>query len=231
MTTTSQPMRTRPPQPSPEPAGRPMTFGRPRRTRRTHRTVGLAALAAVPLALGLGIGAVVIHGYNSHLHASAAGGPGTGAADAGPDGAAGTEAAPNDHAPTGPDVGTQGLNPQLTRAITLARAAAAADNITIDIVSGYRSAATQQRLFEQAVAKYGSAAEASKWVLPPEKSHHVSGSAIDVGPYQAAMWLKKNGVKFGLCQAYANEYWHFEVLAPATGQKCPAPQTNAASGG
>ena len=135
------------------------------------------------------------------------------------------------HAPkdTGGLGTTEGLTPQLTRAITRAREAAAADGIErIGIISGARSAQTQQQLFDEAVAKYGSAAEASKWVLPPNKSAHVKGEAIDVNPYAAAQWLEKNGVKFGLCRRYANEYWHFEVLAPAKGQKCPALEANAA---
>jgi hypothetical protein len=31
----------------------------------------------------------------------------------------------------------------------------------------------------------------------------------------------RGGVRFGLCRRYANEWWHFERLAPAIGQRCP----------
>ncbi|MCI1262489.1 MAG: M15 family metallopeptidase [Tetrasphaera jenkinsii] len=220
---TSQPLRTRPVPP-------PMTFGAPKRQRTTRRGQGLAALVGVPLLLCTGLGAVVINGYHDALTARSA-------ADRPADAAAGTTAAgaqpdaPNTHAPTGPDVGMAGLNPALTRAMTRAREAATVDGVTINIVSGHRSPAAQQILFDQAIAKYGSPEAASQWVLPPDKSEHVTGGAVDVGPYAAAKWLSANGVKFGLCQRYANEYWHFEVLAPATGQKCPALEANAASGG
>ena len=39
---------------------------------------------------------------------------------------------------------------------------------------------SQKTLFAQAIRKYGSAAEASKWVAPPLVSHHPWGVAIDV---------------------------------------------------
>jgi hypothetical protein len=36
-----------------------------------------------------------------------------------------------------------------------------------------------------------------------------------------ALWLERNGWRFGLCRVYANEWWHFEgVIAP--GERCPA---------
>lgn len=203
---------------------RQSTHGAPRKQRERRRGWATAAAIGIPLLVMGGIGAAVINGYNDALAArEEAASPSTTAADA--------QAGPSDHAPTGPDVGTTGLDAQLTRAITRAREAAVAEGVTIDITSGARTAEQQQVLFDNAVAKYGSAAEASKWVLPPDKSNHVLGKAVDVGPYAAAVWLQKNGVKFGLCQAYANEYWHFEVLAPAKGQKCPAPVANAAAGG
>ncbi len=224
MTTTSQPMRVRPPESPARAPHPPLTFGRPRRSRQSNRTVAVVVSAALPIALGLGIGAVVIHGYHAHTK------PVVTRPTAGATADASAETGANDHAPTGPDVGTTGLNPQLSRAITRAREAAKADGVTIDIVSGYRTAATQQALFDQAVVKYGSAREATRWVLPPDKSEHVKGGAVDVGPYAATRWLKNNGVKFGLCQRYANEYWHFEVLAPAKDQPCPALEADASSG-
>ena len=199
MTTTSQPMRTRPTEDSARAPRPPLTFGRPRRSRQTNRTFAYTASAALPIALGVGIGAIVIHGYHAHTKTIATQSTVVTTRDASAE--TGT-----DHAPTGPDVGTEGLNAQLTRAITRARDAALADHVTIDIVSGYRTAATQQGLFDQAIRRYGSAKEATRWVLPPEKSEHVKGGAVDVGPYAAAQWLKANGAKFGLCKRYANEY-------------------------
>jgi len=109
----------------------------------------------------------------------------------------------------------------LSRALGKAQIGARAAGLDLQVTSGFRSASTQQRLYDQAVAKYGSAVKASRWVLPPAESAHVKGLAVDVGPRTAAAWLEKRGVRYGLCRRYVNEWWHFERLAPAIGQRCP----------
>ncbi len=132
----------------------------------------------------------------------------------------------DDHAPTGTGDVVH-LQPALKRALQRATTAAAADGVTITVTSGWRSKAHQEELFEQAIRRYGSAEAASHWVLPPSKSEHVRGAAIDVGPRAAAKWLEHNGVRYGLCRRYANEWWHFELLAAAKGSTCPALQAHA----
>jgi D-alanyl-D-alanine carboxypeptidase len=116
------------------------------------------------------------------------------------------------------------LDKQLMNRFKAAQAAAKKEGQTIYIASGFRSLARQKTLFVQAVRKYGSANEASKWVAPPLVSHHPWGIAIDVNyPDEpvGAGWLEINGSKFGLCRVFENEWWHFEpVIAP--GWKCPA---------
>jgi LAS superfamily LD-carboxypeptidase LdcB len=116
------------------------------------------------------------------------------------------------------------IDKQLIYRFKAAQAAAKKDGQAIYIASGYRSLAYQKGLFAKAVKKYGSEAEASKWVAPPLVSHHPWGIAIDVNyPDEplGAGWLEVNGSKFGLCRVYENEWWHFEpVIAP--GWKCPA---------
>jgi hypothetical protein len=116
------------------------------------------------------------------------------------------------------------IDKQLMNRFKAAQAAAKEDGQTIYIASGFRSLSRQTTLFAQAIKKYGTAAEASKWVLPPLVSHHPWGVAIDVNypddPVGAG-WLEINGSKFGLCRVFKNEWWHFEpVIAP--GWKCPA---------
>ncbi len=113
-----------------------------------------------------------------------------------------------------------GLSPKLRARLKKAIVAARADGITIQINSGRRSAAKQQRLFDEAIKKYGSAKAASRWVLPPEDSAHVQGKAVDIKPVAAMHWLDKNGYRFGICRRYDNELWHFEALT-APGTKCP----------
>jgi hypothetical protein len=58
-------------------------------------------------------------------------------------------------------------------------------------------------------------------------SKHVSGEAVDIGGPGADQWLIANGSRFGLCQIYANEPWHFELATDAMGN-CRALLPNAA---
>jgi zinc D-Ala-D-Ala carboxypeptidase len=95
------------------------------------------------------------------------------------------------------------------------------------ITSGWRSPAFQQRLLENAVQTYGSLAAARQYVQTPTMSKHVIGKAVDVGGAGADQWLIANGYRFGLCQIYANELWHFELATDAMGT-CPAVLPNAA---
>jgi len=116
------------------------------------------------------------------------------------------------------------LDKQLMNRFKAAQAAAKIDGQALYIASGFRTLSRQQTLFAQAVRRYGSVQEASKWVAPPLVSHHPWGVAIDVNyPDEpvGAGWLEVNGSKFGLCRIFENEWWHFEpVIAP--GWKCPA---------
>jgi len=121
-----------------------------------------------------------------------------------------------------------GLSAPLARSLEKAERAARAAGVTLTVTSGRRSRAEQQRLFDAAVRQYGSVAKARRWVLPPSESRHVTGEAVDIGPRSGARWLEVNGVKWGLCRRYVNEWWHFERLAPAIGQACPALEANAA---
>jgi hypothetical protein len=119
------------------------------------------------------------------------------------------------------------LVPQFKARYEAAKVAAKKKGYTLAITSGYRTLAQQKILYKRAVARHGSAAAASKWVLPPAKSNHPWGLAIDINygvggtkGKKAAAWLEKNGYKYGLCRRYENEWWHFEPLV-APGQPCP----------
>ncbi|BBX64751.1 D-alanyl-D-alanine carboxypeptidase [Mycobacterium saskatchewanense] len=119
------------------------------------------------------------------------------------------------------------LDPALLSAIQNAATAAGAQGITMTITSGWRSPALQQRLLDEAVRTYGSMAAARQYVQTPAASKHVVGEAVDVGGAGADQWLTANGPRFGLCRIYANEPWHFELVADAAGN-CPALLPNAA---
>ena len=114
-----------------------------------------------------------------------------------------------------------GLDRALVGALRRARADAAADGVAIRITSGRRTRDQQEQLLREAIAKYGSAEEAARWVATPATSPHVSGDAVDVGPSDAIAWLSAHGARYGLCQVYANEPWHYELRPEAVDQGCP----------
>lgn len=122
------------------------------------------------------------------------------------------------------DVGVPGvahLDPDLLAALRSAAFDADADGVGFVVNSGWRSSAYQERLLREAIAKYGSPAEASRWVATPGRSAHVSGDAVDIGPEGAAEWLAEHGAAHGLCRVYANEPWHFELSPVAPARGCP----------
>lgn len=112
------------------------------------------------------------------------------------------------------------LDPDLRDAVRAAARGAREDGIRMVVTSGWRSKERQQRLFDEAVAKYGSAEEALRYVSTPERSEHVTGDAVDIGPTDAAYWLSRYGAEYGLCQIFSNEIWHYE-LATTPGGQCP----------
>ena len=119
------------------------------------------------------------------------------------------------------------LDPALRIAVQQATTAAAADGVTMTITSGWRSPEFQQQLLDDAIATYGSFAAARQYVQTPERSRHVLGQAVDMGGVGADQWLIAYGPRFGLCQIYANELWHFELATDAAGN-CPPVLPNAA---
>jgi LAS superfamily LD-carboxypeptidase LdcB len=70
------------------------------------------------------------------------------------------------------------LDPDLLRALRQAARDAAEHQVEIVINSGWRSPEYQQRLFRQAVSKYGSKEKAARWVATADTSSHVSGHAV-----------------------------------------------------
>ncbi len=117
--------------------------------------------------------------------------------------------------------GVANLDADLLGALRRAASDAAGDGVEFSVDSGWRSPGYQQRLFREAVSKYGSKAEAARWVATPSTSAHVSGDAVDIGPSAAAAWLSAHGAEYGLCQIYSNEPWHYELRPEAGDGGCP----------
>ena len=117
--------------------------------------------------------------------------------------------------------GVAKLDPGLLGALRRAATVAAADGVGFYVDSGWRSPEYQEQLLREAISKYGSEQEAARWVAPPNKSAHVSGDAVDIGPSGAAGWLSEHGAEYGLCRIYGNEPWHFELRPAAIAHGCP----------
>jgi D-alanyl-D-alanine carboxypeptidase len=118
--------------------------------------------------------------------------------------------------------GVANLDRALLSALRQAATDAADDGVKFVVDSGWRSPEYQERLLREAVQKYGSEAEAARWVATPNTSAHVSGHAVDIGPSEAAAWLSAHGAAYGLCQIYGNEPWHYELRPEAIADGCPS---------
>lgn len=131
--------------------------------------------------------------------------------------------------PFADDPAITGLDSELRTAVQDAARAAEAAGVTFYVSSGWRSETDQQELFDEAVERYGSAEAARAQVLPPEDSAHVTGDAVDIGPTDAMSWMSQHGADYGLCQTYANEMWHYELLVERGGE-CPRQAADASAG-
>lgn len=59
-----------------------------------------------------------------------------------------------------------------------------------------------------------------------ETSAHVSGDAVDLGPLPTLDWIAQRGWRYGLCQIYGNESWHYELRPEAVTDGCPEMYTD-----
>ncbi|WP_246127655.1 M15 family metallopeptidase [Amycolatopsis rhizosphaerae] len=113
------------------------------------------------------------------------------------------------------------LDPDLLDALRRAARDARDDGVEFFVNSGWRSRDYQEHLRREAVSKYGSEREAARWVATVDTSAHVAGHAVDIGPSGARRWLSEHGARYGLCQIYRNEPWHYELRPEAIDGGCP----------
>ncbi|MFN8216483.1 MAG: transglycosylase SLT domain-containing protein [Solirubrobacterales bacterium] len=111
----------------------------------------------------------------------------------------------------------KGMRPDVAAAFDRMAAAAAADGVSLLVVSGFRSDAEQAALF--------AAHPDPKWVAPPGHSLHRCATELDLGPGSAYGWLAANAGRFGFEQRYSWEAWHYGFTAG------PAPCSPAGEGG
>ena len=104
---------------------------------------------------------------------------------------------------------SDGLDPRLAAAV---RDLLAASGGRIQVSSGARSTAEQARLWQDALAKYGSAEAADDWVAPPGHSMHERGLAVDLsGDLSLAVDLIDR-LGLPLWRPMQHEPWHFELV-------------------
>lgn len=113
-----------------------------------------------------------------------------------------------------------GLQPDVVTAWAAAQAKATAAGVQLCLNDGKRSRAQQEQTYADYVAQYGQAM-ADQYVLPPEKSAHVLGMAVDVQPFAGYTWLQNTNGSLGFCRTYDNEAWHFEYDPAFPTAGCP----------
>lgn len=121
-----------------------------------------------------------------------------------------------------------GLDPAMQNALAALLAEAPA-GLTIN--SAYRSPEVQAELWRNALERYGSEAEARRWVAPPGRSQHNHGRAVDLGfaDDAARTWAHENASRFGLHFPLDNENWHLEMVGARDGHSAPQAASHGAA--
>ena len=116
----------------------------------------------------------------------------------------------------------EGLRADVLTAWNELVAKAGSQGVEMCVNDGKRSVAQQEREFAAAVEAHGTEELAARYVLPPDESMHVKGTAVDVQPLASAAWVEENGGALGWCRRYENEPWHFEFDQSYLTAGCPA---------
>ncbi len=130
---------------------------------------------------------------------------------------------------------TPGLKDTTYDAFTKLKQEAKKKGYTIQILSGYRNYADQEKLYNDYVKKYGKE-KADTFSAEPGHSEHQTGLALDVGKLDtsfgntpAGKWLAANAYKYGFIirypegkekiTGYQYEPWHIRYLGKDLAQK------------
>lgn len=137
-----------------------------------------------------------------------------------------------------PSTYNPGENPEARAAFDRMREAAAAEGLTLQLASSFRSYARQQVLYDSYVARDGQAA-ADTYSARPGHSEHQSGLAFDLSPAEDSFggtpesaWVAANCQRFGFIirypkgkeaiTGYQYEPWHLRYLGVETASKVAA---------
>lgn len=131
-----------------------------------------------------------------------------------------------------PSTYNPGVDPTANAALKKMFAAAKSDGLNLFVQSGFRSYATQKRIYNNYVSRDG-VAEADRYSARPGHSEHQTGLAFDINKIDLsfegtpeAIWLAKNCHKYGFIirypkgkesiTGYMYEPWHIRYLGVKT---------------
>lgn len=119
------------------------------------------------------------------------------------------------------------LQRDAAKAWTRMEAAAKAQGIDLNLASGFRSPADQEKLWRNAIQRYGSEEAAAKKVAPPKHSQHGTGLAIDIwqAGYEGSDYI--TGMRFSETPAYS---W-LKANAPSYGFELSFPEQGSQGAG
>ena len=132
-----------------------------------------------------------------------------------------------------------GLQPDFASSVYSMVTDAHAAGVPLQITSAYRSPELQGQLYDAAIQKYGSPEAARKWVAPPGRSKHNSGTAVDFAVdgslirdanSPAAQWIANNAANYGLSVPMSWEPWQVEPMGSRTQQRMTIPNGDMPSG-
>jgi hypothetical protein len=134
-----------------------------------------------------------------------------------------------------------GLDPAFAPNVYELTRAAHAAGFPLQITSAYRSPELQAQLYASALERYGSEAEARRWVAPPGHSQHNFGRAVDYAidgallrdaDHPAAVWLRENAPNYGVHIPMSWEPWQVEMLGSREmpHDRVPAPAGGTSAG-
>lgn len=134
-----------------------------------------------------------------------------------------------------PETFDPGLSPQVEDAYETMRVDAEAEDLNFVVTSDYRSYQSQEEIYNDNLAIYGTVEETDRWVARPGFSEHQTGLAIDVGSYESwelqeipfgytpeSEWVAENAHNYGFIVRYpegfeditgmAYEPWHLRYV-------------------
>lgn len=136
---------------------------------------------------------------------------------------------------TGANQRTESLDKDAAATFAQMKTDAASAGVSLVAISGFRSIADQEKLFERQIKRQGSATAAARLSAPAGYSEHHTGFALDIGDgsrpetdvkfefenTKAYQWLQTNGRRYGVELSFPNnniqgvsfEPWHWRFTS------------------